>query len=96
MLILSVYITGNFILTKSYADTEEFSISEDGTLINYNGKGGDVVVPEGVKRIHIDAFRGDSDGWETARRSRHDIKSIYLPDIVEDFTIDISEFSGLK
>lgn len=38
------------------ANDEEFVINVDGTLVKYNGPGGDVAIPEGVKRIGDSAF----------------------------------------
>ena len=39
------------------ASAVEFVI-EDGVLVKYKGKGGDIVIPEGVTTIGKEAFRG--------------------------------------
>lgn len=39
------------------ASAVEFVI-EDGVLVKYKGKGGDIVIPEGVTTIEKEAFRG--------------------------------------
>ena len=39
------------------ATAVEFVI-EDGVLVKYKGKGGDIVIPEGVTKIGAEVFRG--------------------------------------
>ncbi len=38
---------------ESSSDVPEFEIDKDGTLTKYNGPGGDVVIPHGVKKIGV-------------------------------------------
>lgn len=35
----------------TYSETPQFSIEEDGTLVGYDGPGGEVIIPDGVVRV---------------------------------------------
>ena len=41
---------------SAFADTEGFVIGDDGVLVEYTGKGGEVVIPDGVTSIGAGAF----------------------------------------
>ena len=46
-----------YIFKEASEDAEEFEIVGD-TLVRYNGKNPNVTIPDGVKSIYLDAFRG--------------------------------------
>lgn len=67
--------------------TEEFVILGDGFLYQYNGEGGDVVIPQGVKRIGTVAF------------NNNDITSLTIPDSVtaiQDYAFCMNDLNKLK
>jgi hypothetical protein len=43
-----------------YANTSEFVITSNGRLTAYNGRGGDVIIPDGVTIIETKAFRNNT------------------------------------
>ena len=63
------------------SSVNDFVIEEDGSLKEYNGNDSDVVVPDGVTKIYIDAF------WENKN-----LKSIKIPNSVKD--IDENAFEN--
>ena len=65
------------------AGAEEFDIDEDGVLVRYNGRGGDVVVPDGVVTIGYSAFA-----------SNYGVRSVTLPNSVT--RINDSAFSDCR
>ena len=97
-----------FVETKIHAETtkNEFLI-EDGVLLRYEGKGGDVVVPEGVTRIEDFVFceassketYGDDEQLEAEEErlnmfNRGRITSITLPSSLQ--SIGSNAFRGCR
>ncbi|MCR5517381.1 MAG: leucine-rich repeat protein [Lachnospiraceae bacterium] len=73
------YSISNLVSVKA-GDLEDF-IVDGGTLVKYEGKGGDVVIPDGVTRIEEHAFLNCSE-----------LKSLTIPKSVT--YIDATAFSG--
>ena len=53
--LLKEYHAGTYDMTDSGEGNDDFEI-KDGVLVKYHGKGGDVVIPNGVTKIGISAF----------------------------------------
>ena len=66
---------------SAFESTEEFEIDSKGTLVQYNGKGGDVIIPDGVKAIGRECFR-----------KNNNIFSVKLPESIEK--LQFRAFSG--
>ena len=71
-LLLSLFLLLSLLPATAQAAEEEFVI-KDGVLTEYNGPGGDVVIPDGVIEIPREVFNGNKD-----------ITSLVIPDSVTD------------
>ena len=66
-------------------EKQEFIIDEDGILTKYEGPGGDVVIPDGVRDIFFDAFYGSSE-----------INSIVIPGTISEISSFLFESSNIR
>lgn len=78
---IAICVIATMFATKAQAAGSEFEVNENGWLLEYNGQGGEVVIPEGVTRITEHTFYYNSE-----------ITSVVIPDTVEE--IDAEAFSG--
>lgn len=67
----------------TYSETPQFSIEEDGTLVGYDGPGGEVIIPDGVVRVEK----------EFLLSRRPAVRRLVLPDTVT--SIGKRSFSSL-
>ena len=74
---------GNSAEEITYSETPQFSIEEDGTLVGYDGPGGEVIIPDGVVRVEK----------EFLLSRRPAVRRLVLPDTVT--SIGKRSFSSL-